>query len=316
MNPITWLLSKVTGLPEPTLRLLMTVALGYPVANMYNKRFNSDDAEGSTKEERNFFILCAGLGLNFFFNMTSIYHTLVTVGLSYGICCFFQSNRKLAAAGVWVLNATYLMAGYFFMQTDDYDITWTMTQCILCLRMMAFGFDFYDGEKKVKVAGPPSKTDLKQDNDVNKAAIRPTEQKKTPAALPLSFGIDTPLMELPSFVEVLAFANFPSAFLVGPQFSFSLYKKWLETLPTAFSFQERDERDRARNAYVIRCAALAVLYLGLQQTIGAAYSTSYLLTEEYRSHGFLARCVLFAIAGKFAYNKYIGIWLLTEGKNG
>jgi lysophospholipid acyltransferase 5 len=39
-----------------------------------------------------------------------------------------------------------------------------------------------------------------------------------------------------------------------------------------------------------------------------------LLTEEYQSFCFLKRALIFTVAGKFAYNKYIGIWLLTEGK--
>ncbi|KAG1065388.1 hypothetical protein G6F42_026839 [Rhizopus arrhizus] len=150
--------------------------------------------------------------------MLSIYHSLVTVAVSYGICLVVgeqMKDRKLAAAGVWIFNAMYLLLGYYYMQTDDYDITWTMTQCILCLRMMGFGFDYYDGRKLVPVAGPPSQTELKTTpkEELNKTAIRETANKKPPAALPLSFLADTPLVELPSFIDMLAYAMFPSAFL-------------------------------------------------------------------------------------------------------
>ncbi|KAI8328701.1 MBOAT, membrane-bound O-acyltransferase family-domain-containing protein [Choanephora cucurbitarum] len=316
MNFITSLLSKVLGLPEPTLRLLLTLVLAYPVARLYQERFSGQDA--STPQERTQFILLTGFALNFFFNGFSIIHTLITVAVSYGICVIVgeqMGDRKLAAAGVWIFNALYLLFGYYFMQTDDYDITWTMTQCILCLRLMGFGFDYYDGRKQTKTAGPPSEAEIKTvpEKELNKTAIRETADKKPPAALPLSFLADTPLNKLPTFVEVLAYTMFPSAFLVGPQFSYSLFKKWINNNPSELTIEQLEERERAQKAYVMRCVGLAVVYLSLQQTIGTTYSTSYLLTEEYQSFGFLKRALILIIAGKFAYNKYIGIWLLTEG---
>lgn len=319
MNLITVVLSKVTGLPEPTLRLLLTLVLGYPAAHFYNKKFVNYGAPASTVAERTQYILLSGLALNVFFNVFTVYHSLLTLAASYGMCLVLgenMGNRKLAAAGVWLFNALYLLLGYYFMQTDDYDITWTMTQCILCLRMMGFAFDYYDGRKTVTVAGPPTETDLKTQPGANlhQTVIRETAQKKTPSALPLSFLADTPLVELPHPMEFFAYGLFPSAFLVGPQFSFSLFKKWIRDTGNQMTSEQRDERERAQTAYVLRSVILAVIYLGLQQTVGSTYSTAYLLTDEYKAMCFLKRAFIFCVAGKFAYNKYIGIWLLTEGK--
>ncbi|CAO0803439.1 unnamed protein product [Mucor circinelloides] len=322
MNPLTGFLSSAIGLPEPTLRLLSTVLLGYLAAYDYNRKFSDKataEEPNAPASQRTHYLLRWGFGLNLFFNMLSIYHSLVTVAVSYGICLVVgeqMKDRKLAAAGVWIFNAMYLLLGYYYMQTDDYDITWTMTQCILCLRMMGFGFDYYDGRKLVPVAGPPSQTELKTTpkEELNKTAIRETANKKPPAALPLSFLADTPLVELPSFIDMLAYAMFPSAFLVGPQFSFSLFKKWINHKDRdVLTSEQRDERDRAQTLYVWRSVVLAIIYLGAQQTIGAKYSTSYLLTEEYNGLPLWQRLLIFPIAGKFAYVKYIGIWLLTEG---
>ncbi|KAI9476310.1 MAG: MBOAT, membrane-bound O-acyltransferase family-domain-containing protein [Benjaminiella poitrasii] len=318
MNLITSLLSRAIGLPEPTLRLLLTVILAYPIANDYKRRFLNQEASVSTAVQRTQYILVSGLALNLFFNGFQIYHSIVTIAVSYGICYAIGEqvgDRKLAAMGVWIFNAIYLLTGYYYMQTDDYDITWTMTQCILCLRMMGFGFDYYDGRKKVTVEGPPSKTELKttKKEDLHKTVLRETADQKPLVELPLSFMADTPLVELPSVIEIFAYSLFPSAFLVGPQFSFSLFKKWINENRRVLSYDEREERERAQILYVWRCVILSMLYLGLQQTVGAVYSTSYLLTDEYRVLGFFKRIIVFAIAGKFAYIKYIGIWLLTEG---
>lgn len=156
--------------------------------------------------------------------------------------------------------------------------------------MMGFAFDYYDGSKKMD----------------------PNEKKST-AVLPLSFQADTPLATLPDIKQFFAYALFPTAFLVGPQFSFSLYSKWIHDTDHTLTSDQKEERDRAQSLYVLRSAALAFTYLGLQQTIGSTYNTSYLLTEEYQSFCFIKRILILLVAGKFAFNKYIGIWLLTEG---
>ncbi|KAI8986323.1 MBOAT, membrane-bound O-acyltransferase family-domain-containing protein [Pilobolus umbonatus] len=297
LRPIAY----VIGLPEPTLRLVTTVLLGYPCASAYKKRYLQ--GTNSTLEERNNFILMTGLALNVFFNGFEAYHSLLTIAVTYGLCYMGDqiNDRKLAATGVWVFNAVYLLLAYYFVQTNEYDITWTMTQCVLCLRLMGFGFDYYDGRDL-------KKSDTKE--KVGSAAVN-----KPSAPLPLSFQADTPLATLPPFSEVLAYSLFPSAFLVGPQFSFSLYKKWLNDTHENITMAEAEERDRAQLLYVYRSAILGTIYLLLQQTIGAVYSTSYLLTKEYSSLGFFNRLFTLLVAGKFTYNKYIGIWLLSEGAN-
>lgn len=312
MNPITAAISKTSGLPEPTLRLLLTLILAYPISFVYNKRFLNQSSKDSNAEQRKNYILASGLALNFFFNGFDIYHSLITIGVSYGLCYVLgkqQGNRKLAAGGVWIFNALYLLIGYYKTETDDYDITWTMTQCILCLRLMGFGFDYYDGASAAKKA---------EEKEVTKTAIgektQQTEKPKAFPALPLSFMADTPLIELPSLTEVLAYAMFPSAFLVGPQFSFSLFKKWINDTRQDLTNEQMKEREQSQNIYVWRCILLSATYLALQQTMGATYSTSYLLTEEYSSLNIFMRLLILFTAGKFGYNKYIGIWLLTEGK--
>ncbi|KAL1929035.1 hypothetical protein VTP01DRAFT_2094 [Rhizomucor pusillus] len=312
---LTWPIAWLTGIPEPTLRLLSTIALAYPIARLYNKMFFKDDRtpgpiSSGTVTERNAFIVTAGLGLSLFFNRSKIYHSLVTVAVSYGLLYLSdkQHKRKLGTAAVWIFNAVYLLLGYIFEATDDYDVSWTMPQCILCLRLMGFSFDFLDGETSVvEVEGPAIKG--------HAAALRPTEEKKPPSDLPLSFSNDTPLRELPSFVEVLGYCFFPSAFLVGPQFSFSLYRRWLMSQHSAVkaSAVAQEEWEKAQMRYVLRCLGLGILYLLAQQVIGSQYPTSYLLTPEYAELPFLKRIFIMTVSGKFVFGKYLGVWLLTEG---
>lgn len=308
---LTWPLAWLTGVPEPTLRLLFTILFGYPIARAYKHLYGQTQGpvSASAVSERNMFILLSGLALALFFNGAQIYHSLFTIVASYSMLYIVDKQklpRQYGVAGVWVLNAVYLLGGYLLSATDDYDITWTMPQCILCLRLMGFSFDFLDGKTSVvQVAGP---------GQGEKQALRPTDMKKPPSDLPLSFANDTPLSELPEFLQVLAYCYFPSAFLVGPQFSFSLYRRWLGTSKEHMSPQDQEEWDKAQMRYVFRCFGLAFVYLLLQQTVGASYTTSYLLTDEYAALPLSTRIFTFLVAGKFVYSKYLGVWLLTEGK--
>lgn len=37
--------------------------------------------------------------------------------------------------------------GYYMTATDDYDIKWTMPQCVLTLRLIGLAFDLWDGSQ-------------------------------------------------------------------------------------------------------------------------------------------------------------------------
>ncbi|KAI7863186.1 MBOAT, membrane-bound O-acyltransferase family-domain-containing protein [Spinellus fusiger] len=285
MNPITVALSWATKVPEPSVRLLTTLILAYPVGSVYNHLYVrpllNSKANTSTVEDRNRFVLVAGLALAFYYNGTNIYHTLVTTAVSYALCYVGDhlQNRRLATIGVWIFNSAYLLLGYLFTKTDEYDISWTMTQCILCLRLMGFSFDFQDGAEIKKSSG--------------EAAI------VTGNPLPLSFT-DTSLEELPEFTKVLAFSLFPSAFLVGPQFSFSLYQRWLKAPYGGASIQHWEEIQKAQKLHIIHCVGLAIVYLGAQQFIGSYYTTSKILSEYNANLPFYKRVFFMWMAGATA----------------
>ena len=46
-----------------------------------------------------------------------------------------------------VLLKFQTLSGYYVNATRDYDITWTMPQCVLCLRLIGLAFDIWDGTK-------------------------------------------------------------------------------------------------------------------------------------------------------------------------
>ncbi|GAB5592920.1 hypothetical protein Unana1_07820 [Umbelopsis nana] len=207
----------------------------------------------------------------------------------------------MGAIGVFIFNTVYLLIGYWSKSGEGYEISWTMSQCVLCLRLMGLGMDVYDG--RVNAVEPTNDTRVD-------SATKGVKVNRSP----LSFGSDTALEQLPSLPHVMAYCYFPSAFLIGPQFSFSLYKKFItfqqfENLKAA----ELEKAKFQQKKYMEQCAVTSIGYLLAQQIIGSQYPTSYLLTQEFASLNIFKRLVIFWITGKFVYNKYLGVWTLTEG---
>lgn len=274
---ITSLISKIIGVPEPSIRLFLTILLGYPIGYVYHQKY-----QHSTRQERNHYILLTGLGISFFFNSFDIYHSFITVAVSYYLCKHI-SNRTTSAALVWIFNACYLLLGYHFVASDGYDINWTTAQCVLCLRLMGFSMDYLDGQQQ-------------------------QQEEKKELTGPHSFASDSPLKQIPDFVEFLGYCYFPTAFLIGPQFSFSLYSRFLSS-----TLQKQQKIEDARKSHVIRCVLVGVVYIVALQTLGAMYPTSYLLTKEYSQKSFMQRQAIYWLSGKLVFTKYLGVWLLTEG---
>ncbi|KAG7216979.1 hypothetical protein INR49_001633 [Caranx melampygus] len=150
------------------------------------------------------FALCTGASFPPVPTVIHLFHTLS--GLALAAFNFGEMKRKISVLELWcphvfclnfslilILLQLYLLAGYYYTATEEYDIKWTMPHCVLMLKLVGLSFDYYDGGKE------PSQLSL--------------EQKK--AALP----------SVPSLLEVCGFSYFYGGFLVGPQFTLRSYQR-------------------------------------------------------------------------------------------
>ncbi|KAI8984455.1 MBOAT, membrane-bound O-acyltransferase family-domain-containing protein [Mycotypha africana] len=302
MNIITLLVSKVTGVPEPSIRLFLTLLLAYPIGYIYHQKYNIQKPDAS-RYVRNEFIVKTGLVLSFFFNGASMMHSTITILISYFLCHVgdeIYHNRRIGTLLVWTFNLSYLLLGYYFTASNDYDINWTTSQCVLCLRLMGFSMDYMDG---LADNGEVAKTQAAK-------ASTATEQTLTG---PHSFASDSPLKELPDIREFMGYCYLPPAFLIGPQFSFSLYQRFLNGPYNGTKPANKGLVEKAQMTYTARCLVLGLIYIVFLQVMGAIYPSSYLLTSDYASRSFLARNIIYYLCGKQVIVKYIGVWLITEG---
>uniref|UniRef100_A0A915CVU8 Lysophospholipid acyltransferase 5 n=1 Tax=Ditylenchus dipsaci TaxID=166011 RepID=A0A915CVU8_9BILA len=121
----------------------------------------------------------------------------------------------------------HLLMGYWFAESARYDITWTTPFCIMTLRYIGLVMDVYDGKQNEK--------NLKSDQ------------------------LKTAIKDPPSLVETAAFGLFFSGTLVGPQFTLSRFRSFVNG---EFLDEKREVRSSSIMASIQRFVA-GVSLLGL-----------------------------------------------------
>ncbi|XP_062136391.1 lysophospholipid acyltransferase 5 isoform X1 [Drosophila sulfurigaster albostrigata] len=255
------------GVPPEAFRLLLTLLAGYPIAAAYHK-YVAD----KPKTVQHLYFALSGMGLCYYNYGTDTYHSLLAISVTFALVTALRSKPLLLLIINFVFHMSYLLLGYYYTASNEYDILWTMPHCILTLRMIGFGFDISDG--------------LRKEEELSK------DQK------------ETALRDPPNFLELLAFAYFPSSFLVGPQFPYRRYQ--------SFTNGEFRQYDGYKEAGLKRLGA-GVLYLAVCQAGLTYLPDGYFLSPEFAAQSFIKRIYFLGFWAKFSLYKYISCWLFAEG---
>uniref|UniRef100_A0A3Q3X6H9 Lysophospholipid acyltransferase 5 n=1 Tax=Mola mola TaxID=94237 RepID=A0A3Q3X6H9_MOLML len=186
--PLLKSLAESLGSPEPAVRLIFSLLIGYPFALVYRKFFFYQSATVI-----HLFHALSGLALAAFNFGSQIYHSAVCVLVQF-LMLRLMGRTVTTVLSSFIFQMVYLLAGYYCTATEEYDIKWTMPHCVLTLKLIGLSLDFYDGGQE-----PVSSFRAQQKNAV--------------------------LSSVPSLLEVYGFSYFYGGFLVGPQFTLHSYKK-------------------------------------------------------------------------------------------
>uniref|UniRef100_H2ZMU1 Lysophospholipid acyltransferase 5 n=1 Tax=Ciona savignyi TaxID=51511 RepID=H2ZMU1_CIOSA len=134
-------LSRAIGVPEPAIKLIITVYSGYPLAFIhrlfpYKEKLSLQYA----------FFTLSSLGFLFWNYGFDIYHSLLCLFAQWLIFKILGAS-SLSVLFSFVFQLGYLIYGYIIFSTSDYDINWCMPHCILTLRMIGLAWDVYDGHQ-------------------------------------------------------------------------------------------------------------------------------------------------------------------------
>ncbi|KAJ7382662.1 Lysophosphatidylcholine acyltransferase 3 [Desmophyllum pertusum] len=263
-------LVKASGLSDPSLRLVIGLFSAYPLAFIYHAFFYR------TKPvlQHMYFTFC-GFSLAFFCYGWCAGHSMITIVSSYLLLHIVGPSSTMVAL-MFLFNMGYLLSGYVYYASGDYDVNWTTPQCILCLRLLSIAWDYYDGN---------------QDQDKLSADFKTT-------------AIATP----PKLLEILGLSYFYGGFLVGPQFQMKAYLAFVNG-----TLIDKKDDDNQRLAEGLKRMSLGILYLGLYAVTEPWFSANVLLSDEYQRFSFLGRVWFMIFFSRVAFMKYLAVWLLSEG---
>ncbi|XP_025259588.1 lysophospholipid acyltransferase 5 isoform X1 [Theropithecus gelada] len=263
-------LATSLGASEQALRLIISIFLGYPFALFYRHYLFYKESYLI-----HLYHTFTGLSIAYFNFGNQLYHSLLCIVLQF-LILRLMGRTITAVLTTFCFQMAYLLAGYYYTATGNYDIKWTMPHCVLTLKLIGLAVDYFDGGK-----------------DQNSLS---SEQQKYA------------IRGVPSLLEVAGFSYFYGAFLVGPQFSMNHYMKLVQGELT-------DIPGKIPNSTIpaLKRLSLGLFYLVGYTLLSPHITEDYLLTEDYDNHPFWFRCMYMLIWGKFVLYKYVTCWLVTEG---
>ncbi|XP_053306525.1 lysophospholipid acyltransferase 5 [Spea bombifrons] len=268
-SPLLWV-AEALGASEAALRLILSIFIGYPLA-LFQRHFLFKKPPSHI----HLFNTVTGLCIAYFNFGSQLYHSLLCVVLNF-LILRLMGRTVTAVFTSFCFQMAYLLSGYYYTATDNYDIKWTMPHCVLTLKLIGLVFDYYDGGK-------------------DKASLTPEQQRHV-------------VPRVPTLLEVCGFSYYYGGFLVGPQFSMCSYLKLVNGEMTDVEGQKPNCIKPAMERLSLGLCTL-VIYM----VFGPYLPDNYFLSEEYASQPFWYRCVYMTIWGKVTLYKYVTCWLVTEG---
>jgi len=273
MTSSTWTYNLATslGAEESGLKLVLGQLAGYPLVLFYRKFLAYRD---SNTQHLYFFL--SGLMLAYWVIGEGVTHSLYSILATY-ITLLVMGGTSYSVVLSLVLNMTYLMAGYWYMAGETYDISWTMPQCVLCLRLIGLTWDVYDGARQKEAPDSLS-----------------TDQAKT--ALSTS----------PNILEMLSHSFFIGGYFVGPQFSLAKYRQFV-------SPEYQASLPSSPVNFGLKRLAISICYM-TAHVLGSSYLPElWPTTQSFNSTPLMGKLLLMPIWCKLILAKYLSMWLMAEG---
>jgi len=264
-------LAESLGGSEAGLKLIIGQLLGYPLLLFYRKFISNKDPN-----LQHVYFAVSGLMLGHWVIGPGIVHSIYAIIFTY-LVLLFGGGTLVSVVLSFSFNMSYLLIGYWYTSSDtaaDYDVSWTMPQCVLCLRLIGLSIDVYDGKQP--------KESLSKDQLKN--------------CLPDS----------PNILEMLSHSFFIGGYFVGPQF---FLRKFREFVTPAY----HENLPASPSKFGFRRLLIGILYMALH-VVGMQFLPEYWPnTQEYAAMCLPLKLLGLCFWVKIILFKYQSIWLMAEG---
>jgi len=264
-------LAAALGAPEAALRLVFGQLAGYPLLIFYRHHL----AHRESNLQHLYFFL-SGLLLGHWVLGEGVTHNLYTIGANY-LILQLCGGSILSVGLSFILNLSYLLAGYWYNGLV-YDMSWTLPQCVLCLRLIGLTWDVYDGRRLKE--HPESLSEI-----------------QTRSALSTN----------PNILEMLSHCFFIGGYFVGPQFTMRKYQEMVTS-----SYQANLPHP-GPIGFGMKRLSLGAAYM-LLHVVGSQFLPElWPTTTHYEDSSLVLRLLLLPLWCKFILAKYLSLWLMAEG---
>ncbi|MFH4981782.1 hypothetical protein AB6A40_008491 [Gnathostoma spinigerum] len=264
-------LSQLLSTREDGLLMMVSVLAEYPLALLTRTWLYKQP-----QKVQHIVYATIGIALYLFNYGFAIYHSLLSTLLAYVIVNYFcEHYRCVVMAHACFLG--HLMLAYWFAETDQYDINWTTPFCVMVLRYIGLVMDCYDGNKPADKLGS-------------------TEKK---------YAIKSP----PDLLEVAAYGFFYAGTLVGPQFSLSRFRSFVNG---EFLNEKGEVRDsgllESLNRFIAGVFFTVVYMWGI-----VWISNDFFNTNDFYSMSLCWKTIWIVMWYRITMCRYLSAWLLSEG---
>ena len=221
--------------------------------------------------------LILGLIAGWFVIGEDLKHSIYAIAGTY-LILIAAGGTLLSVIISFIFNFGYLLVGYYFTESEGYDICWTMPHCVLTLRLIGLTFDLYDGER----AGRLGRQALSKDQE------------------------ETALDEAPSLFEIFSHSFFLGGYFVGPQIAMKKYKQFVS--PTY-----QDCLPDSPLGYGFKRLGLGFLYMIIHVAGSLWLPNDWPASQHFSSSSLPVRFLLLTVWCKAVLAKYLSAWLIAEG---
>jgi len=264
--------AETVGSSEAGLRLVLGQLLGYPVMMLYRKHIASQQST-----VQHLYFILTGLSAAWFVNGEDLKHSIYAITTTYLI--LLTAGGTLTSVIIsFIFNFGYLLVGYYFTESEGYDICWTMPHCVMTLRLIGLTFDLYDGARAKRLGSQ---------------ALSKDQEKSA-------------LEEAPSLLEVFSHSFFIGGYFVGPQIQMKKYQQFVSP-----SYQ--DSLPSSPLAYGFKRLALGFFYMFFHVLGSSLLPADWPTSQHFHSSFLLTKLFLLAFWCRAVLAKYLSAWLMAEG---
>ena len=221
--------------------------------------------------------MLSGLIAGWFVIGEDLKHSIYAIAGTY-LILVGAGGTLLSVIISFIFNFGYLLVGYYFTESEGYDICWTMPHCVLTLRLIGLTFDLYDGERARRLG----RQALSKDQE------------------------ETALEEAPSMLEIFSHSFFLGGYFVGPQIAMKKYKQFVSPTYQA-------SLPGSPLSYGLKRLGLGFLYM-LFHVVGSLWlPNDWPASQHFSSIPLVVRLLLLTVWCKGVLAKYLSAWLLAEG---